>query len=215
MTSDELRASAAGKLRAIGHSFVARDLTDEQLRELSEHLDAISSLVEDAPARVRVVDPHTASKFSMHAPDQESRTSKQLFADSVVSGNANPLGIGAELWRDGDLAIMEVTLGKAFEGAPGRAHGGVVAALIDETMGVVLSIAEVLAFTAQLDITYRAPTPIGHPIRVTAWLTKHEGRKLSIEAKVEDGETLIANATALFISVDPQAFLAKIIEGSL
>lgn len=215
MTSDELRASAAGKLRAIGHSFVARDLTDDQLRELSEHLDAIRSLVQDAPARVRVVDPLTASKFSMHAPVQESRTSKQLFADSVVSGNANPLGIGAELWRDGDLAIMEVTLGKAFEGAPGRAHGGVVAALIDETMGVVLGIAEVLAFTAQLDITYRAPTPIGHPIRVTAWLTKHEGRKLSIEAKVEDGETLIASATALFISVDPQAFLAKIIEGSL
>lgn len=211
MSTDELRALAAGKLRAIGHSFVARDLTDQQLGELLTHLDAVADLVEDAPVRVRTVDPEAASRFAMHAPEQSSPTSRQLFADSIVSGVANPLGVGAELWREDDLAIMRVTLGKAFEGAPGRAHGGVIAALIDETMGVVLGIASVLAFTAQLDITYRAPTPIDHPIEVTAWLSKHEGRKLSIEAKVQDGETLIASATALFISVDPQAFLEKII----
>ena len=214
MNNEELRALAAGKLREIGHSFVASDLSDEQLHELILHLDAVATHVEGAPQRVRRVDPVAAERFTMHAPGSSSTMSRQLFADSIVSGSANPMGIGAELWSEDETAVMQVTLGKAFEGAPGRAHGGVVASLIDETMGVVLGIVKVLAFTAQLDITYRAPTPIGHPIRVTAWLTKHEGRKLYIDAKVEDGETLIASATALFISVDPQSFLSKIIEAS-
>ena len=47
------------------------------------------------------------------------------------------MGLNASLWREGDVAVMEVTLGRAFEGAPGRAHGGIVAALLDETMGLV------------------------------------------------------------------------------
>ena len=33
--------------------------------------------------------------------------------------------------RDGDEAVAQVCLGAAFEGAPGRAHGGVVAAVFD------------------------------------------------------------------------------------
>ena len=63
--------------------------------------------------------------------------SRNAFPDCVVSGMANPMGIGARLWREGEEAVCQVTLGPAFEGAPGRAHGGVVAALIDETMGLV------------------------------------------------------------------------------
>jgi acyl-coenzyme A thioesterase PaaI-like protein len=100
-----------------------------------------------------------------------------------------------------------VTLGKAFEGAPGRAHGGIVAALIDETMGLVLAINDLFAFTAQLNITYVAPTPINEPISARAWLKEQNGRKLSIEARVEAGDNVIAKASALFISVDPQTFL--------
>jgi acyl-coenzyme A thioesterase PaaI-like protein len=117
------------------------------------------------------------------------------------------MGLGGFLWREGTNALMEVTLGKAFEGAPGRAHGGIVAALIDETMGLVLAINDVLAFTVQLDITYIAPTPINTPIIARAWLEEQNGRKLSIAAVVTASDTEIAKATALFISVDPEKFL--------
>ena len=74
-------------------------------------------------------------------------------------------------------------------------------------MGLVLAISEVLAFTAQLDITYVAPTPINTPIVAKAWLDKQDGRKLSIAATVTAGDVEIARATALFISVDPEKFL--------
>ena len=77
---------------------------------------------------------------------------------------------------------MEVSLGKAFEGAPGRAHGGIVAALIDETMGLVLAIHGLLAFTAQLDITFLSPRRSTSPSWRRARLHANEGRKLSVAA---------------------------------
>jgi acyl-coenzyme A thioesterase PaaI-like protein len=97
---------------------------------------------------------------------------------------------------------MEVTLGRAFEGAPGRAHGGSVAALLDETMGLVHVMNEAFAYTAQLNITFLAPTPIGVPIVARAWLERREGRKLFISASLRSGDEDLARATAIFVTVD-------------
>ena len=123
-----------------------------------------------ARPRERTIPSGALANFKMAVPAEGQVERHQLFSDSIVSGGANPMGLGGYLWREGDVAVMEVTLGKAFEGAPGRAHGGIVAALIDETMGLVLAINEQLAFTAQLDITYVAPAPINEPIFARAWL---------------------------------------------
>jgi len=60
----------------------------------------------------------------MAIPEVGKDERHQLFSDSIVTGAANPMGLGGYLWREGDVAVQEVTLGKAFEGAPGRAHGG-------------------------------------------------------------------------------------------
>lgn len=177
---------------------------------MSAQLAEISALTSKAPTRVRELRASGVTGFKMDVPAEGAAVKHQLFADSIVSGGANPMGLGGWLWREGDVAFMEVQLGKAFEGAPGRAHGGIVAALIDETMGLVLAINEVLAFTVQLDITYRAPTPVNKPIICQATLAKREGRKLFIDAKAVDGETLIATATSIFVAVDPTQFLAHV-----
>jgi acyl-coenzyme A thioesterase PaaI-like protein len=131
----------------------------------------------------------------------------QLFSDSIVSGGANPMGLGAYLWREGDVSVMEVTLGKAFEGVPGRAHGGIVASLLDETMGLVLAIHEVLAYTVQLDISFLAPTPLNEPVIARAWLKERKGRKFFVTATVKAGDTDLASASGLFLTVEPHQFL--------
>jgi acyl-coenzyme A thioesterase PaaI-like protein len=102
-----------------------------------------------------------------------------------------------------------VTLGAAFEGAPGRAHGGIVAALIDETMGLVLSISSTLAFTGRLTITYRAPTPLGVRLQTRARLDSRSGRKLIITAELKADDLLLAQAEGLFIAVEPEHFLGE------
>jgi acyl-coenzyme A thioesterase PaaI-like protein len=143
--------------------------------------------------------------FVVPPPDGRGRTN---FPDDIVTGKANPLGMAADITRQGDVAVLRTTLGPAFEGAPGRAHGGTVAALMDEVMGFVLSIHATPAYTGRLTITYRAPTPLGVEIEMRAWLHSREGRKLQIEADAHHGTTLLAHAEALFITVNPEDFAA-------
>jgi acyl-coenzyme A thioesterase PaaI-like protein len=214
MTNDQRRAEVAARLRALGHDFVARSLSDEQLDALLAPLNQLTEIVDSAGARVRSFPKMDLADFKMPVPREDSVEHHQLFHDSFVSGLTNPLGLGASLRREGDVAVMDVTLGRAFEGAPGRAHGGVVAALIDETMGLVLAIHGVLAFTGQLDITYLAPTPIGEALSARAWLSRHTHRKLFVEASVRANDVDVAKASALFIAVDPTKFLQHLVPES-
>ncbi|TMK85842.1 MAG: PaaI family thioesterase [Actinobacteria bacterium] len=129
------------------------------------------------------------------------------FPDCVVSGDANPMGLDVQFFREGDEAVSRVVLGPAFEGAPNRAHGGVVAAVFDDLMGFVLTIHESPAYTAELTVRYRRPTPVGEQIEFRARLVDRRGRRLQIEAEAIDSDgTKIATATALFITIPRTGF---------
>ena len=195
-------------MRELGHDFVARSLDERQLNDVAERLRDIVEIVRSAPARSPMARAEGIRGFQDAVGESEPAGKHRLLSDSIVSGAANPLGLGAELWRQDDSAFMRVTLGKAFEGAPGRAHGGILAALLDETMGLVNAMEGVLAYTVQLDITYLAPAPINEPITSHASMVQREGRKITVEGVVEAGELVIARATGLFIAVDTAKFLA-------
>jgi acyl-coenzyme A thioesterase PaaI-like protein len=205
VTNEERRLRAAALLRELGHDFVARTFDDDQLDDVTSQLATSLALVKKGEPRVRTFS-GDRSTFAAAIPEGRQGEKHQLFLDSIVSGGANPMGLNAAVWREGDVAFMEVTLGRAFEGAPGRAHGGVIAALLDETMGVVHVLNEALAYTAQLDIKFIAPTPIGEPITARAWLARREGRKLYIQASLRAGDAELASADALFIEIDPSLF---------
>ena len=128
------------------------------------------------------------------------------YPDCVVSGPANPMGIAITCRRDGDDALATVQFGPAFEGAPGRAHGGIVAAVFDDVMGFVLSMVQTPAFTGRLTVSYLAPTPLGTELEFRARLRERDGRKLWIDGEaVADGKRF-AEAEGLFISVPPERF---------
>jgi uncharacterized protein (TIGR00369 family) len=209
VTNEELRIVAASLMRELGHEFVGRALSDEQLRTLNTELRPLLARAREAPPRVRELSRDRLEEFTLTIPTFDEIGERQLFSDSFVAGAANPMGLAAQLWRDGDVACMQVTLGKAFEGAPGRAHGGVVAALLDEVMGLMNVIHGAMALTAQLDITYLAPTPVGEPIIARAWLARQDNRKQFVEATLHASDLLVASAKALFISIDRATFLKQ------
>ena len=210
MSIEERRALAANALRDLGHEFISTELSEEQLERITRHAQDLLDELKQTANRTREVPVGSLVQYKMAVPEDGSREKHQLFADSVVSGGANPMGLNATLWREGEVAFMEATFEKAFEGAPGRAHGGIVAALIDETMGLVMSIQGLVAFTVQLDVSYRAPTPVFRPIVSKGWLEKREGRKLYINCEVIDGDVVCAEAKGIFVSVDPAKFLESI-----
>ncbi|HEY5438861.1 MAG TPA: PaaI family thioesterase [Acidimicrobiales bacterium] len=209
MTNDERRIAAASKMRQLGHAFVGTALTDEQLDAVTTRLDELITDVVQGERRERTFSRDRMVEFMLTLPTEEQSGTQQMFGDSIVAGWANPMGLAARLWREGDVAVMKVTLGNGFEGAPGRAHGGVVAALLDEVMGFMNAIHGTMAFTAQLDITYHAPTPVGEPIIARAWLERSDGRKRYVVGELHADDVLIASAKGLFIAPDHALFIEQ------
>jgi len=208
----EQRIAAASALRRLGHALVGHDPDPAILARVADLADELADAVESTPTRTRRDELLAEGRFlaalrtgrlSSPFPDGSPL---ELFADSVVSGAANPLGIGINARREGEEAVAEVTLGPAFEGAPDRAHGGVVAAILDETMGFLLPILGVVAFTGSLTIDYLAPTPLHEPLEFRAGLRTRTGRRLYIDALGRTGETTFVSATGTFIQIDLGAF---------
>ena len=204
----EARLTLAASLRRLGNALVAHQPDDELLAEITRQVEAFVPRVRAAPERPHAFEQLGSALFTRGVAEGTEVVPRNTFPDCVVSGRANPMGIAARLWREGDEAVCQVTLGAAFEGAPGRAHGGVVAALIDETMGLVMSISGTPAFTGRLTVTYRAPVPLGEQLEVRAHQASRTGRKISITAELRSGATLLAEAEGLFIVVDPEHFFA-------
>jgi acyl-coenzyme A thioesterase PaaI-like protein len=202
------RLRAGGALRDLGNALVSHQADEALLEEIAEQAERLSGLVNDSPARTHAFLTTGENIFERPAPAGDSRAPRTAFPDCVISGMANPMGVAAHLWREGDEAVCQVTLGAAFEGAPGRAHGGIVAALLDETMGLVMSMSQAPAFTGRLSVTYRAPTPVGVALEARAHLQDRTGRKMVILAELRAAGQLLAEAEGLFIIVDPDKFFA-------
>lgn len=128
------------------------------------------------------------------------------FDECFVSGAQNPMGIAMTAHREGDEMVADVLLGAAFEGAPGRSHGGIVAAIFDDVLGYLTSLTKTPAFTGSLTVNYLAPTPIGQPVQFRARVTGREGRRMFTEADAHVDGQVIATATATFITVPIEAF---------
>jgi len=203
----EKRFEVGERLRQLGHALVAHRPDVSVLDRLVDLVDDVLPLVESAPMRPDplsfLAEPEVQRaiakgdlSFLLARAGQTS-----MFEDSIVSGLANPMSIAAEYDHDGEEAVARVVLGPAFEGAPGRAHGGIVAALFDETMGAVLPATGTLAYTGSITINYLAPTPIGKPLEFRARVVARNGRRATLEATGDAEGRRFADASALFISV--------------
>lgn len=119
--------------------------------------------------------------------------------------NLAGVAMAVELVENG--VIGSCTFDERHQGAPGLAHGGIVAAVLDEASGSVPTRNGIPAVTAKLAVNYRKPAPLHRPMRVSATLDRREGdRKLHITARLElDGE-LIAESDAMFIIVPAEHF---------
>jgi acyl-coenzyme A thioesterase PaaI-like protein len=198
------RIECAAALRELGHAIVGHVVDDEMLDEIASFVRDRSTTINRAASRSRPTHDLKRRMFDEAPADGAGMTH---YPDCVVSGPANPMGINIACHRDGDAAVGTISLGAAFEGAPGRAHGGVVAAIFDDVMGFVLSIERTPAFTGRLCVSYLAPTPLETPLEFRAWLREREGRKLFIEgtASTADGEKIL-EADGIFISIPADHF---------
>ena len=197
MPTEALRSAAAASLRELSHSFTARDPDDEVLEHIAETAAALTREVDDAPARDRLKLMRRAIEESLMGLG---------FEDRAVGGASNPTSVELDVRYDADDVVADVTLRRSFEGAPGRAHGGIVAAAFDDVTGFVIAQLQEPAFTGELTVRYVAPVPVDVPLEMRARLDGRERRKLFISGVARADSQVIATCHATYVTVDPSTF---------
>jgi uncharacterized protein (TIGR00369 family) len=118
-----------------------------------------------------------------------------------VCGTQNPATIGARWFVDEQSHVhAELCLSERQQGPPEHAHGGALAALLDEAMGLAVWYAGHKVLAVNLTVDYRRPVPLGVPCRVEARLVEQQGRKLFTEGAILlPGGEIAAHARGIFV----------------
>ncbi|MET9906045.1 PaaI family thioesterase [Streptomyces sp. NPDC006476] len=124
-------------------------------------------------------------------------------------GQAHGLHLQARA-GDGVSITAEFTVQPAHQGAPGLAHGGVLATALDETLGSLNWLLRTIAVTGRLETDFVRPVPVGTTLYLTAEVTAVAGRKIYSAATGRldgpDGPVAV-RADALFIEVEVGHFI--------
>lgn len=115
--------------------------------------------------------------------------------------------MGLRLRIEDDRVRGEVKLDRRHEGAPGFAHGGAVATVLDDALGTLLVVLRRPAVTAKLEVDYRRPAFLGRPFEVEARVERTENRKLWLAGELREGDDVVAEARTLFLTVAVEHFL--------
>ena len=116
---------------------------------------------------------------------------------------SNPIGLRLRFRRDGDVVSTRHTIADHFHGAPGIAHGGIVATLLDEaSCAAVFFVHDRFVVTGELTVRYLKPCPVGKPLVFSARATGAHPRYAVVEGEVRDGDVLLARSTGKFFFQD-------------
>ena len=92
--------------------------------------------------------------------------------------------------------------GPGAEGPPGHAHGGALAALLDEAMGMAALAAGRVVVAGRIEVDFRDMVPLGEVVTAEVALGEAVGKKTPVRAVLHgpDGEPA-CEATGLFVEI--------------
>lgn len=164
----------------------------------------IGALARTAPDDAAL--PATAAELERIAEELESRTrpvraqlsqmwqGEGIARHDPATGPENPIAPPLTMRDAGDgWAEGVVTLGLPYQGPPALVHGGVSALPLDGALAVANELAGSGGMTAQLEISYRRPTPLYVPLTVRARRLRRDGRKVyTVGEIVADGQVTVS-----------------------
>ncbi|WP_448315871.1 PaaI family thioesterase [Streptomyces sp. CO7] len=111
---------------------------------------------------------------------------------------------------EGVDVTAEFTVRPEHQGAPGLAHGGILATALDDALGSLNWLLRTISVTGRLETDYRRPVPVGSVLHITAEVTAVAGRKIYASAVGRlggPGGPVAVRADALFIEVKVDHFI--------
>lgn len=139
----------------------------------------------------------------LHEPRRD--TSRR--SHSFVSGDPDGERIRIAYYRHAERGdrVGKVWFGPGAEGPPSHAHGGAVAAVLDEAMGTNAWLQGHAVLAGTLTIRYRAPTPLERVCTVDTRLEAVEGRKVRATSTLSGADgTLYAEGEGTFVVMRPE-----------
>jgi acyl-coenzyme A thioesterase PaaI-like protein len=130
--------------------------------------------------------------------------SSDTFRHCFGCGPAHPTGLRVRCFRAGDGVLSPILIPRQYEGPPGAAHGGIVAAYLDEILGAAATRATGrVAVTGELTIRYVRPVPIETPLVGRGRLVADHGRYVDVEGRLEalDDGAIVATARGRFFPI--------------
>jgi uncharacterized protein (TIGR00369 family) len=122
-----------------------------------------------------------------------------------VCGLQNSSGLQASFYElDGDQLVAIFAPQELHQGYPGRLHGGIAAALLDETIGRAIRIRHgdaLWGVTIELTTRFRQPVPLDEPLRAVGRITRESRRHFE-----GTGEILLADGS---VAVEAQGKYLK------
>jgi len=132
-----------------------------------------------------------------------------------VCGPDNPQGMGLVFTLDEQRRtfVCNFNLSDRYTGPPGHCHGGIIASILDDAMGKVNKLRQVIALTKEMTVEYIKPVPLHTPLRVEGREVSVHGRQHVNMAEItnERGEVL-ARSRGIFIAIDPEKVFGKFVE---
>src|SRR5260370_22867026 len=109
--------------------------------------------------------------------------------------------------------VARFRLGKRYTGPPGHCHGGIIATVLDEAMGKVNKLRQVVALTSEITVNYLKPVPLNQPLRVESREVKVKGPKhINMAEILNEKREVLSRSVCLFIAIDPKRMFARFVE---
>jgi len=126
-------------------------------------------------------------------------------AECVICGPESRTGLRVRFRRRGDAIVASFTPGARHQGYRGLMSGGLLASIFDclhYRLALVRGV--VHAVTSRIEVDYRAPVPLGRPVRFEARLIARRGRVFDTRAVARlHGGALAAESRAIYVEIPP------------
>jgi len=119
-----------------------------------------------------------------------------------VSGEPDGNRYRVRYYRDQQKRLRaRIWFGPETEGPPGHAHGGSMAAVLDEVLGLAAWAAGYPIVVGNLNVSFRNLLPLEQVVTVESDVISAEGRKVMVHGRICDGGTVFAEAECLCITI--------------
>jgi len=137
-------------------------------------------------------------------PDWAAFDAPALVGNSLrfISGDPQGERFRVQYYRDSAQQLKaRIWFGPETEGPPGHAHGGAIAAVLDEVLGLSGWAAGHAVVVANLNVSFRNLVPLKTVVTVDSEVISVNGRKVLIKGRVVSGSTVFAEAECLCIVI--------------